>query len=111
MTGKPKFPGMNPYLEHPAIQGGRRSDYQIMVSRSPERPIAERYPFNLQDSIPGFFLSLQAGDVEPVIDIGQILHQACKEAAIDLAIDYTQPPTPLLSEVQADWLKTLAKSS
>lgn len=90
------------------IDGGRKADYQIMVSRSPERPVAERYPFNLQESIPRFFLPLQAGDAEPVIDLGQLILQACEEAAIDLAIDYSQSPNPPLSDQQLHWLKTLA---
>ncbi|MEM6521529.1 MAG: DUF4058 family protein [Cyanobacteria bacterium P01_C01_bin.70] len=91
------------------IEGGRQSDYQIMVSRSPERPIAERYPFNLPDLIPRFYLPLQASDAEPIIDLGQILQQACEEAAIDLAIDYARSPNLPLSNEQTHWLRTLTR--
>jgi hypothetical protein len=90
------------------IEGGRKSDYQILVSRSQERPAAERYPFNLQEAIPGFYLPLQAGDDEPVIDLKQLLLQASEEAAIDLSIDYSQPPVPDLSPEDAAWLQTLS---
>ena len=93
------------------IEGGHKSDYQIMVSRAPERPIAERYPFNLQDPIPAFFLPLQAEDEEPIIDLAQLVQQACEEAAIDLAIDYAQDPNPPLSHEQNHWLKALATTS
>ncbi|MEM9009480.1 MAG: DUF4058 family protein, partial [Cyanobacteria bacterium P01_F01_bin.86] len=89
------------------IEGGRKSDYQILVSRAKERPAAERYPFNLQDPIPCFLLPLQAGDEEPVIDLRQLILQACDEAAIDLSIDYTQSPTPSLTKDNANWLQTL----
>ena len=89
------------------IEGGRQSDYQILVSRSQERPSAERYPFNLRDPIPCFYLPLQAGDEEPIIDLGQLIQQACEEAAIDLSIDYSQPPSPALTEEDAAWVKTL----
>ena len=89
------------------IEGGRKSDYQVLVSRSQERPAAERYPFNLRDPIPCFYLPLQAGDEEPVIDLGQLILQACDEAAIDLSIDYSQPPSPALMEEDSAWLKSL----
>lgn len=90
------------------IEGGRKSNYQILVSRAKERPAAERYPFNLQDPIPCFPLPLQVGDDEPVIDLGQLIRQACEEAAIDLSIDYTQPPTPMLDDEDAVWLQSLS---
>lgn len=89
------------------VEGGNKSDYQILVSRAQERPGAERYPFNLQDPIPCFLLPLQPGDEEPIIDLAQLIVQASEEAAIDLAIDYTQPPTPALSAEHAAWLKNL----
>ncbi|MEM6836957.1 MAG: DUF4058 family protein [Cyanobacteria bacterium P01_C01_bin.120] len=92
------------------IAGGRQSDYQVMVSRSPDRPVADRYPFNLSDPIPCFCLPLQAGDMESIIDLGQTLQQASEEAAIDLAIDYSQFPHPPLSDEQTHWLKTLTQS-
>jgi hypothetical protein len=92
------------------IEGGRKSDYQILVSRSQERPAAERYPFNLRDSIPCFCLPLQSGDEEPVIDLQQIILQACEEAAIDLSIDYTQAPSPALDAKDIAWLKTLSQT-
>ena len=92
------------------IEGGRKSDYQILVSRAKERPAAERYPFNLKDPIPCFLLPLQAEDEEPVIDLRQLILQACDEAAIELAIDYTQLPTPPLSEEDTTWMKTLTQN-
>ena len=88
------------------IEGRRKSDYQILVSRAKERPAAERYPFNRQDSVPCFLLPLQTGDEEPVINLGLLIQQACDEAAIDLAIDYSQPSTPALNAEAMAWLKT-----
>lgn len=89
------------------ISGGRQADYQILVSRAQQRPAAERYPFNLQEPIPCFLLPLQAEDEEPVVDLGRLILQACDEAAIDLSIDYAQPPTPPLKEEDTAWLKAL----
>jgi len=93
------------------VEGGRTTDYQIMVSRSPDRPVADRYPFNLEDPIPCFYLPLQVGDEEPIVDLGNLLHQACEETAIDLVIDYAPSPTPPLSEHQTDWLKQLPSAN
>lgn len=89
------------------FEGGRESDYQILVSRSQERPSAERYPFNLADPIPCFLFPLMGGDTEPVIDLAVLLRQACDEAALDLSINYSQLPLPSLSDQERRWLKTL----
>ena len=89
------------------VQGGRKADYQILVSRADERPAAERYPFDLQESIPVFLLPLTTADNEPAIDLAPLLNQAYEEAALDLVIDYSLPPEPALSELDAAWLETL----
>ena len=83
------------------VEGGRESDYRILVSRARERPAAEHYPFDLPERIPCFLLPLQSGDEESVIDLGQLITQACDEAAIDLSIDYAQSPTPALNQEDA----------
>ncbi|MEO0455846.1 MAG: DUF4058 family protein [Cyanobacteria bacterium P01_A01_bin.114] len=89
------------------VKGGRQSDYQILVSRANERPAAERYPFDLKVPIPSFLLPLRPGDIEPVIDLFSLLSQIYAEAALDLAIDYTIPPVPPLSQDEMAWMETL----
>ena len=89
------------------VHGGRQADYQILVSRVEDRPAAERYPFDLQETIPVFLLPLLAGDAEPAIDLALLLVQACEEAALDLAIDYSQSPEPALSDTNLAWLDRL----
>ncbi len=89
------------------FEGGRTAAYQIVISRSQERPSAERYPFDLPDAIPCFLFPLGAGDQEPVIDLAQLLEQACEDAAIDLSINYSQPPMPALAKDEQRWLETL----
>ena len=89
------------------VAGGRRSDYQILVSRASDRPAAARYPFDLQDSIPRFPLPLNKEDSEPVVDLAALLNQVYSEAALDLAIDYALPPEPALKSKDLAWLKTL----
>jgi hypothetical protein len=80
------------------MAGGVSSDYRILVSRADRRPAAELYPFNLRDSLPRFLLPLYSGDREPVVDLQNLLEQVYQEAALELAIDYTQQPNPPLSE-------------
>jgi hypothetical protein len=85
------------------VAGGSQADYQILISRAPLRPAAERYAFNLPDPIPTFPLPLQPGDAEPVINLAELITQACDEAAIDLAIDYGRSPDPPLSPEESRW--------
>lgn len=89
------------------VQGGRQASYQILVSRADERPAAERYPFDLREPIPIFALPLTIADQEPAIDLAAVLERAYEEAALDLAIDYSQPPEPPVSAVDGAWLATL----
>jgi hypothetical protein len=89
------------------VAGGVASDYRILVSRSNRRPAAELYAFNLRDGIPLFPLPLTLRDEEPVINLQELLHKVYQEAALDLAIDYTQQPIPPISDGDFAWIQTL----
>lgn len=89
------------------VVGAVPSDYRILVSRTAQRPTAELYPFNLRDQIPRFLLPLQKADEEPIVDLNWVLNQVYTEAALDLAIDYTQQPTPPVSNIDFAWMQTL----
>ncbi len=80
------------------IAGGVSADYRILVSRADQRPRAELYAFNLSDRLPRFLLPLRPGDPEPLVDLQQCLEQVYADAALDLAIDYSQPAVPPLSD-------------
>ncbi len=82
------------------------SDYRILVSRANLRPEAELYPFNLRESIPQFLFPLQPLE-EPVVNLSEVLGQVYQEAALDLAIDYSQQPIPPLSESDYQWMRSL----
>lgn len=92
------------------LEGGRESDYQILVSRANERPAAARYPFDLKDPMPCFLLPLREEDKEPIIELSTLLHQAYAEASLDLAIDYNSAPTPPLSPDDIAWMKSLEQA-
>lgn len=46
-----------------------KSLYRILVCRGNNRPYADLYAFNLQNTIPSFFLPLRSEDTEPIIDL------------------------------------------
>ena len=86
---------------------GQKTDYQVLVSRVDERPVAERYAFSIRDRMPKFPLPLQKEDTEPPIDLKALLNQVCKKTAIDIVIDYQTQPQPALCENDFSWLKSL----
>ncbi|OCR00712.1 hypothetical protein BCD67_12130 [Oscillatoriales cyanobacterium USR001] len=86
------------------------SDYRILVSRANLRPEAELYPFNLRESIPQFLFPLQPLESEPIVNLSEVLAQIYQEAALDLAIDYSQQPVPPLSESDFQWVRSLTES-
>jgi hypothetical protein len=83
------------------------SDYRVLVSRVEQRSMAELYPFNLRDPLPCFLLPLRAGDVEPVIDLNVLMQIVYESAALDLAIDYSQPLSPALSAEDLQWVSKI----
>jgi hypothetical protein len=68
------------------------------------------YPFNLREPLPRFLLPLRPGDQEPVVDVQVVLQQVYEEAALDLAINYTQPPVPPISDEDFTWIQSLLKN-
>jgi hypothetical protein len=86
-----------------------KSDYSVLVSRSHLRPEAELYAFNLSDKLPTFHLPLREGDVEPTVNLQQLLNDIYDRSAYDLKLDYTQPPIPPLTEKDDAWLHNILK--
>lgn len=89
---------------------GRQADYQVLVSRADDRPIAERYAFGLRGDMPKFPLPLQTEDTEPLIDLKALLNQVCRKTAIDIVIDYSIQPQPAIAEEDFSWIKSLPKT-
>ena len=93
----------------PLIDQARRSDYHILVSRGDCRPYATLYPFGVRQPIPTFPLPLKAADPEPLIDIGQLLHELYDRAGYDLRMDYMIDPEPPLPAADAVWASRLLR--
>jgi Protein of unknown function (DUF4058) len=75
-------------------------NYYILVSKADQRPLADLYPFSLQEEIPIFAVPLSAKEAEPEVDLQVLLNEVYDRASLDLAIDYAKPPVPNL----APWL-------
>lgn len=85
----------------------QQSDYRILISRSQTRPQGDAYLFSVRDPIPDIPVPLRPGDPEPTLPLNQLLHDLYDRAGYDLAIDYSQPPTPPLAKKDATWAKQL----
>lgn len=92
-------------------QNGSRSHYRILISRSPKRPRADLYPFNVQQPIPDFDLPLQRGDAEPRVELDRILHELYDRAGYDLRINYKTDPEPPLEGDDAIWMNNLLREA
>jgi hypothetical protein len=93
----------------PILNAPVQTDYRILVSRSDRRPHAALYAFNLRDPIPPFPLPLKPHDSEPTVDLQAVLQNLYDRAGFDLAIDYSQPPVPSLTDKDATWADTLLR--
>ena len=83
------------------------STYSILVSRSPQRPIADCYGFGVRDTIPSFLLPLASGEEELVIDTQEIFDGIYERGRYGNRVDYTQPiPAPALSEEDGEWWRS-----
>jgi Protein of unknown function (DUF4058) len=97
------------YKPMPLYGNTLKSNYSVLVSRSHLRPEAELYAFNLSDKLPTFHLPLREGDVEPTVNLQQLLNDIYDRSAYDLKLDYTQPLIPPLTEKDDAWLHNILK--
>ncbi|MEC4818793.1 MAG: DUF4058 family protein [Scytonema sp. PMC 1069.18] len=87
--------------------GSVPSDYRILISRSPQRPKAQLYAFNLRQPIPAFPVPLRKGEQEPFLELQPLVHQVYDRARLELAIDYNRPCTPKLTPEDDAWVQSL----
>lgn len=83
------------------------SDYRILVSRAPQRPQAQLFPFSVRQAIPPFSLPVAEDDPEPEVDLNRLLHEVYDRAGYDLRIDYDQSPDPPLAPADAHWAREI----
>lgn len=91
----------------PILDNPIQSHYRVLVSRSDRRPRAELYAFNLDHVLPAFPLPLRSEDIEPAINLQQLLSALYDRAGYDYRINYNLAPVPPLSEAETSWAKEL----
>jgi hypothetical protein len=118
---------MNPYLEQPELWSAVHSrlivaiadnlvdhlseqyrvEVEILVRRSRQRPSGDLYAFGLRDQIPPVPIPLLPDELEPILELQKLLNYVYDRGRYHLAIDYTQPPQPELSESDRLWAEEL----
>lgn len=92
----------------PIIEEGIQSDYRVLVSNQNHRPQAELYLFNLRSSLPSFLLPLRSEDVEPILDLQEVLALVYERGGYDYRIDYDlylPEIAPSLTESEQSWIQ------
>lgn len=89
----------------------QRCDYRIVVSRAWQRPRVEVYCVGVRQPLPAIPVPLRQKESEPLLELNQLLHELYDRAGYDLAVDYSQPPTPPLAEDDARWADELLHQS
>lgn len=89
------------------ILSNNLGDYRILICRGDRRPTGELYAFSLQQPIPPVNIPLMAGEAEPILNLQSLLDYVYEKGRYYLAIDYTKPPQPPLSEDDKRWVETL----
>jgi hypothetical protein len=92
-----------------AMKASRQSDYRIVISRRQYRPRADLYLFDVRQPIPSFPIPLRPGEKEPILPLNQLLHRLYDQGGYDMAVDYSLPADPPLSEDDAAWAAELVE--
>ncbi len=86
------------------------ASYRITVTRANDRVAV--WTLQLPEPLPTIPIPLLLPDPEVPLNLAQAIAQVYAEADYDLTIDYTrQPPPPVLSDEEQQWLKTVIESS
>jgi Protein of unknown function (DUF4058) len=91
------------------LQNFHSACYYTLVSRSDQRPLADLYPFHLQEEIPIFAIPLAPSEPEPEVDLQALYAAVYDRAGLDLVIDYRPSPIPSLPQEDADWADALLR--
>ncbi len=88
------------------ISGATPSHYRILISRSHQRPVADLYAFSVRQPLPSVPMPLLPDEAEPLLDLQKLLNYVYAKGRYQTAIDYSQPPSPPLSDEDAAWAIT-----
>jgi len=86
------------------VAGVPASDYQVMVSRQPQRPDVQVWPIALRGLLPAVPIPFRTGEPEPLIDLKPLIDEVYDRGGYRYQL-YTNPPDPPLSPADADWAR------
>jgi hypothetical protein len=89
------------------VQGAPQSQYRILVSRASDRPNADLFAFDIQETIPHFPVPLRGETPEPIVNLQTILNETYRRGRLDLLIDYSGEPIPKLGKRDRQWVEAL----
>jgi len=81
--------------------------YLVMVCKAGERPNGSVWPISVRQPLPTIPIPLLPPDPPVPLDMQQALRTAYERARYDLRVDYSKPPVPPLSPVNATWAEAL----
>ncbi len=85
--------------------------YFVLVGRSENRPLFDVWPIGLEERLPTVPVPLLEGDADVPLDLQAAFNAVYDELALDVILDYTQPPTVPVSPQEKTWLDDLLKAS
>jgi hypothetical protein len=102
-------------VEIDLLRGGQRmplgkpppADYYVLVSRAARYPKGGLWPIMLRQPLPPIPIPLDAGVPEVFVHLEACFAEAYDEGRFASDIDYTEPPTPPLTEPDASWSRDL----
>jgi uncharacterized protein DUF4058 len=99
-------------VELDLLRGGERvptarplppGDYYVLVSREQRRPMADVWPFTIQDSLPNIPIPLIEADGDVALDLQAVFTTVYDRAGYDYSLDYRHGTVPPLDEEEARW--------
>jgi hypothetical protein len=83
------------------------ANYYVLISRVEEFPTAGVWPLSIRESLPEIPIPLSPPDEEAQLFLQKCFDRAYDEGRYQLEIDYSQPPSPPLTESDATWSREL----
>ncbi len=102
------------FMELDLLRGGTRSPlkrpvpqaaYYVTLSRVEERPRVKVWPIQIHDPLPVLPVPLRHPDPDATLDLGALAASVYERGGYEDILDYSRPPpSPKLSEAEAEWL-------
>lgn len=86
-------------------------DYYALVCRAQDMPKAGVWPFSVRDWMPTIAVPLMPTDSDVPLELRSCLDVAYEQGEYHVDIDYSQPPAPPLSELDAEWARGMLEKA